>query len=394
MRNVLQVNVRLSEGGAAGVARTLHDNLRAEGFSSSIAYGYGASGETSPLEGTYNALRLTAKTRAAVNLVAHRLRGEELLGPTTRVRSELVKSIRAADIVHLHAIHSYMLPPRELLELISREGKPVVWTMHDQWLMTGRCAQPGTCEGWRGGCDPCPFLKAYPPASLDRAAIQFDRRRAALEKLSETVKVQIVACAEWLAEEMRSSGLGDVSTVTNSVDNEFWEVSRSVRENTDSIDEPNFLFMSRDLRDPVKVDIALLRRIGQAAPGRLTIVGNNMVEGVPGARIIPAINDRRLMVEQMKQHSHLIFSSKVDYYPLTIAEALTAGLKVLARDSAAAREFSADDGVRIVEDESSWESRIRAEQVSSFAPSARDSDKFAPERMAKQYAAIYRDLLR
>lgn len=56
-----------------------------------------------------------------------------------------------------------------------REGenhKPdvtLVWTLHDHWSVTGRCAFTDGCEGWKTGCQKCPTLNNYPPVKIDRA---------------------------------------------------------------------------------------------------------------------------------------------------------------------------------------------------------------------------------
>ena len=43
--NILQFNVRLAEGGAAGVALDLHQRALQHGFSSRFIYGYGKGGK-------------------------------------------------------------------------------------------------------------------------------------------------------------------------------------------------------------------------------------------------------------------------------------------------------------------------------------------------------------
>ena len=63
--------------------------------------------------------------------------------------------------------------------------------------------------------------------------------------------------------------------------------------------------------------------------------------------MIPAISNRTQLANELKQHDRLIFTSNVDYFPLTVAEALVAGLSVLALDSGAAQEFASLGPVEI-----------------------------------------------
>jgi len=390
--DVLQINVRLSEGGAAGVARTLHDGLRARGIGARFAYGYAKGGAPSPLEAEYDAIRLASAPRAALNLLSHQIVGTELINPSRPQRSSLLREVRKSDVVHLHAIHSYMMPPLDLLAMIAEEGKPIVWTMHDQWAMTGRCAQPGTCTGWEGGCDPCPFLSAYPPAKIDRAGSVFVARRKAIDHVRSTVPLKMVACASWLADEMEAGGFSDVSTITNSVDPQFWSLAQDQAPANKVEGEARFLFMCRDLRDRAKVDWELLEEIARVAPGRLTIVGDNAPSPIANASMLGAVTARSEMYRLMREHSHLVFSSAVDYYPLTVVEALTAGLSVVAADSKAAREFGWTPNVVLVEDRARW-----ADAISSAVPvrpiSRTEVTRFSPDRMVDDYMGVYESVL-
>lgn len=392
MKRVLQINVRLSEGGAAGVARTLHDALPEQGFESRFAYGYGPSGRSSPLESEYDALRLTSRAGATANLISHRIRGEEVVRPTNNRLVALKEALSSTDLVHLHAVHSYMLPPTKLLRLLATAAKPVVWTMHDQWLMTGRCAQPGTCEGWKTGCERCPDLHAYPPALIDNAAAKYTQRRQALRELTDGTRVSLVACAQWLGQEMRGAGFQDVKVITNSVDSDFWDASQAGPPARQTSDGRSFLFISRDLRDPVKVDLPLLRSLAAQAPGRVTVVGDNLSEVIPGVRRVAALQDRAKMLRLMREHTHLLFFSKVDYYPLTIAEALTAGMRVIASKSPASLEFSRHARVRIIPDGGSWLAALSADDE-TMHEGEWSAEMFNPRRMAADYASLYREML-
>ncbi len=74
-----------------------------------------------------------------------------------------------ADIIHLHIIHNYSNISILSLPLLSRL-KPIVWTIHDPWAITGGCEHSFDCNKWLVGCSPiCPyprrksFLNRYLP---------------------------------------------------------------------------------------------------------------------------------------------------------------------------------------------------------------------------------------
>lgn len=386
---VLQVSVRLSEGGAAGVARMLADELRVRGIESPFAYGYGNRGLASPLEDQYQGIRVTPLPIAGINRVSYRWAGKETELRSPRRWAELEEAIAASDVVHLHVIHTYFLSTDKLIDTLITAGKPVVWTLHDQWTMTGRCAQPGTCRLWTEGCPTCPHLEAYPPAKLDHAGRRHPERRAAIRRLQDAVPTSIVACAEWLADEARIAGFRHVTTVRNSVDREFWKAA-AVR-SRDEADTIRLLFVCRDLRDPGKVDPALLSRIAREPGVSLTVVGDDAPPLDPAVTLLPATASRAELAAEMTRHDALVFTSGVDYYPLTVAEALAAGLGVLALDSPAAREFSDFEQVRICAGADELVQAARTPWPAFSAEAARAY--FSPDRMAAEYLDVYSSVL-
>ena len=393
--NVLQMNVRLSEGGAAGVARTLADELTRRGINSPFAYGYSKGGRASPLEERYSGIRVTPAPIAATNRVSYSLFGRDtrLTAPANWTR--LREAIALSDVVHLHAVHSYIVDTGKLVDEIIRAGKPVVWTLHDQWLMTGRCAQPGSCRLWEIGCPKCPNLEAYPPARVDHTARRFNDRRAIVDRLQSSVPTELVACADWLGAEAKLASLKNVSIVKNSVDREFWESSTFKKgEVGTEASEARNLFMCRDLRDQQKVDWALLRAVSSIEGQSLTIVGNDAPFELKEARRVPAIASRTELAQVMRDHDRLIFTSQVDYFPLTIVEALTCGLEVLAIDSLAAREFAGNPLLTIFDTTAELLAHTRERPSVRTPEGADDLDRqsFAPDRMTENYLAIYERL--
>lgn len=385
LNRVLQANVRLSEGGAAGVARALHDYVSGQGIHSEFIYGYGSGGRVSPLEGTYAATRLTPRSIALSNMVTFPLLGERSQLTTGRARSRLRHKLEGADVIHLHAMHSYFLNIEALVEELVAAGKPVIWTMHDEWLLTGRCAQPEGCTLWRTGCAKCPNLTAYPPSRVDHASTDWQKRRELLSRLQAELPTRVVACANWLASLAVEAGFENVSSITNSVDEEFWEHA-GPGSPTDK--RSGYLFLSRDMRDPKKVDEVFLAEV--ALISDLVIVGDHPPESLRGVTV-PAIADRGGIAALMRSRSTLVFTSKVDYYPLTIAEALVAGLSVVALDSPAAREFQHFPGVTILAEKRDMIDFIRANPEGTAAP-IRDVSEFAPEVMGSRYLGLYREL--
>ena len=68
--------------------------------------------------------------------------------------------VQAADIINLHWVAQYQSPVT--LHRLFDLGKPVVWTLHDQWAFTGGCHYTAGCEEYRKDCAECPQLSDDP----------------------------------------------------------------------------------------------------------------------------------------------------------------------------------------------------------------------------------------
>lgn len=118
------------------------------------------------------------------------------------------KKVREADIAHLHIIHDGYFSLSALPFLARR--KPIVWTWHDPWPMTGHCIYPMDCARWTHGCGSCPDL-TLPFAMLeDKTAAQFAWKKEVYAK----TRVEIVVASDWMREMVSRSPLAKDFNVT------------------------------------------------------------------------------------------------------------------------------------------------------------------------------------
>lgn len=76
-----------------------------------------------------------------------------------------------ADVIHLHWINHGLLSIHSIKQL-TQGKKPIVWTLHDLWAVTGGCHLPflfhktgiTLCPEYTNACRACPLLKGYPQA--------------------------------------------------------------------------------------------------------------------------------------------------------------------------------------------------------------------------------------
>jgi glycosyltransferase involved in cell wall biosynthesis len=115
-----------------------------------------------------------------------------------------------ADIIHLHWINQGMLSLKGIRKIVE-SGKPIVWTMHDMWNMTGICHYAGDCDHFvASGCKDCPIIPGLP--GLFPSSERVFKKK---ERLYASSQISFVACSKWLEKKARGSKLLSAMSLTN-----------------------------------------------------------------------------------------------------------------------------------------------------------------------------------
>ena len=69
------------------------------------------------------------------------------------------QELQVADIIVFHWVNSFV--SYKNAERILRMGKPVVWVLHDMWLLTGGCHYDRYCDGYSKGCFSCKMVTNF-----------------------------------------------------------------------------------------------------------------------------------------------------------------------------------------------------------------------------------------
>ncbi len=130
-----------------------------------------------------------------------------------------IKSIKDADIIHLHWVNQGFFSLKTFREL-AKLNKPIVWTLHDMWPFTGGCHYSGECKNFLIECNNCPSLKFSGPNDFSHQIF--------IGKINSyrNLNLNIVACSRWLAEKAKNSFLlksFPVSSIPNSIDTNLYK---------------------------------------------------------------------------------------------------------------------------------------------------------------------------
>jgi glycosyltransferase involved in cell wall biosynthesis len=123
--------------------------------------------------------------------------------------SQLVKS---ADIINLHWIN-FFCSLSSLTKIIGMK-KPIVWTLHDEWLVTGGCHYTSGCNKFLDKCINCPQLI---DDSIGLPHHFLEKKRELIKQMNPI----IVTPSHWLAGIVRQSPIFKdivVEVIPNSVD--------------------------------------------------------------------------------------------------------------------------------------------------------------------------------
>ncbi|HME44418.1 MAG TPA: glycosyltransferase [Syntrophorhabdales bacterium] len=120
--------------------------------------------------------------------------------PVSTARLYCSSYYRNADILHLQLIQSSSFFSLFNIPIMSRR-RPVVWTLHDPWPMSGHCVHPLDCNRWLTGCGECPDLTGLFPIRKDTTAFQWQLKKWVMANS----RLTLVVASKWMYDRVRRS---------------------------------------------------------------------------------------------------------------------------------------------------------------------------------------------
>jgi len=117
----------------------------------------------------------------------------------------------APSIIHLHILHGQYLNLPVLFNYLSECRAQIIWTFHDCWGITGRCAHfdAAMCDKWKTGCGHCPHKNIYPQSlCLDRSRFFYHEKEQLFTKIQD--RLTIVAPSLWMKNQVSESFLNTI----------------------------------------------------------------------------------------------------------------------------------------------------------------------------------------
>lgn len=214
---VLQINSVCGIKSTGRICTDLAEILELKSHECRIAYGR----ETVPDKYKKYAVRIGTNTDVIWHALLSRIFDNSGFGSKEATKKFIEWANKYdPDVVHLHNIHGYYINIEVLFKYLAEARKPVVWTMHDCWAITGHCTHfmVKKCNKWKTMCYSCPETKKYPSSFVfDRSKQNYEHKK----KLFTSVKkMTLVSPSKWLANILQESFLSnyDIKVINNGID--------------------------------------------------------------------------------------------------------------------------------------------------------------------------------
>ena len=248
--------------------------------------------------------------------------------------------IKNAELLHFHWVNHGFLS-LNFFKKLQKLNKPVVFTLHDQWLFTGGCHYSDACQNYVNGCGNCFFIKK--PHKNDISHKIWAQKNEILQELNP----QIVTCSHWLAQKARESSIfrhTPVNAIANGIDTQVFSPASqadaraklNLPQNT-----PLILFAAGNVADPRKgfsyLTQALTMLDSTLPKPELLIFGKSdpkTMENLPlKAHHLGKLHTQSHIAAAYNAANVYVSPSLQDNLPNTIMEALACGLPVTAFDT-------------------------------------------------------------
>ena len=250
------------------------------------------------------------------------------------------------DVIHLHNLHGNYLNLEILFEYLIKVQKPIVWTLHDCWAFTGKCAHytDVACNKWETECNNCPQVQKYPPSIFfDQSEVMFkDKKKwfSALQNLT------IIPVSNWLANEVKKSFFNKcpIIPIYNWCDHNYFKDSQDIGfSNKYGLDVNKFsvILVSGSWN---KLDIKWqdVLKLAALLPSSIQLI---MIGKVGSPELIPKnikhisyLHEKNELAKAYSFSDVYVHLSTEDTFGKVIAEALSCGTPAIVYDSTACPE--------------------------------------------------------
>lgn len=279
---------------------------------------------------------------------------------------------RNFDVIHIHNWYN-ILSINDLRHLSKQV--PLVFTLHDERLITGGCHITLGCDRFMTNCGNCPAVSFKSPIKVSKSRLK--------EFLTQSNNLSVISPSQWIIDQVKRSGLDlnlkCLAHIPNFTSTEYLKQMNPVERAGSS---NKLLFISANLATEVKGLSILLQALGLLTDEKspyftpnieLHLIGEGSfpIENAPNLRVIQhGFQSESTVRDIISNSAFLIVPSLSENSPYVITEAQLMGLPVIASNVAGIPELIEDSVTGFLtplDPESMAKTLIRAMSFSSIA---------------------------
>ena len=396
MKKILQINVCVNQGSTGKIVESIGKKVVEQGWESYVA-------------GTDVVFPSQSKVLKVGNRLARywhrgmaRFLDKQGLGSILSTKA-FIRQIQSTqpDLIHLHNLHCAYINYPLLFSFLKAYKRPVVWTFHDCWPMTGHCTHFDSigCDKWKKACDDCPLI---PHFSLDQSRQNYLRKKSYFTSLDS---LTIVPVSQWLGELVKQSYFSqcNVVTIKNGIDlSVFQPLDQSSARAKWNLAPRRFTLMGASTSWSDSKGLQEFIKLAENYDYQIIMVGvDAKTKSLLPEQIItfPMIREQRELASLYAAADLFVNPTYNDSFPTVNMEALACGTPVAAYNTGGVPEMvDAETGIVVPRgDKAALFSAIQTmkdgqTREMSEACRKRALAHFDKERNFNQYIELYRSL--
>ncbi len=305
----------------------------------------------------------------------------------------LKKHLKSADIIHIHWINKGFININDLKYF----RKPIIWTCHDIWAVTGGCHLTNGCENYKIGCGYCPMLKSPAHNDISWKSILIK------EKIYKSTNLTLVSPSQWMNRNLSESKIGSSLPrlcIKNGIDTAIFKLNNRKENNKFVIG-----FVAANLNDENKAFhrlIEALNKLNDKHLFKLLLIGNQKETfkfTIPCEfEIISDINSPKAMSEQYNRMDALAITSTLETFPTILMEACCCGVSLIGFNVGGIGEIIIPFNGQLIKP---FDTESFANGLTHFKDNKMDKailskysiEKFGQSAMVKSYIELYHNKL-
>lgn len=336
---ILQINSTCGIGSTGRISVDINNMLQERNHESYIAYGRGVAKECN------TSIKIGTKYDNYLHVAITRIFDKHGYGSYNATR-KFIKKVNKIDpdIIHLHNIHGYYINIGVLFKYIIESSKPVIWTLHDCWPLTGHCTHFDfiDCNRWKNGCGKCPQKQMYPSTIyVDNSAQNIKRKK---DLFTDVKKMVIVTPSVWLAKVVQESMLYKYRTrvINNGIDTEVFKPRKNKLRQRYNIDDKYIILGTASNwteRKGYDYFVNMSKRIEKDEVIILVGLKKDQIQNQPDKIIgVERTDSIEELAEFYSAADVFVNPTLEDNFPTTNLEALACGTPVITFDSGGSGE--------------------------------------------------------